>query len=395
MRQTHRALVRRPSFAVPAAALLLFAVGLVSNPQGSEPQDTAGRTTRPGLQNTVPVQSNETGSVRQAGARPVRRITSEERTNIELFRSASPSVVNITTEAVRRSFFTLDLMKIPKGAGSGFVWDRDGHIVTNYHVIRNVDIANISLADHSTWSARLVGVAPDKDLAVLRIEAPQDRLFPLTIGHSHDLEVGLNVYAIGNPFGLDQSLTTGIISALGREIESVTRRPIRDVIQTDAAINPGNSGGPLLDSQGMLIGVNTAIYSRSGAHAGIGFAIPVDTVRRVVPQLIEHGRLIRPGLAIELAPDSLVRRLRLKGVLVLNIDAGSSAEDAGLVPTQRSREGEIFLGDIVSAVDDLPVRSSDDLWLTFENYEIGDVVTLSILRDGEPVRARVRLEAVD
>ena len=337
--------------------------------------------------------SQNTQSV--TAVRPLRTISRKERSIIQLFRSASPSVVHITTEAVRRSFFTLDLMKIPSGTGSGFVWDQRGHVVTNYHVIRDANIFNVALADHSTWNAKLVGVAPDKDLAVLRIETPRDGLLPLTVGYSHDLEVGLNVYAIGNPFGLDQSLTTGIISALGREIESVTRRPIRDVIQTDAAINPGNSGGPLLDSQGMLIGVNTAIYSPSGAHAGIGFAIPVDTVRRVVPQLIEFGKLIRPGLAIELAPDSLARRLRLQGVIVLNIDLGSSAEAAGLVPTRRGGDREIYLGDIITAVNNVSIQSSDDLWLAFEDYEIGDVVILSVLRDGEPVQTRVSLEPVD
>lgn len=353
---------------------------------GSEPQRrTVAGTNRKGIVDQ---------KVTSSSVEP-RRITVEEQSNTDLFKSVSPCVVHLTTEAVRRSFFSLDLMKIPRGAGTGFVWDRDGHIVTNFHVIRDADIANVALADQSNWPATLVGAAPDKDLAVLKIAAPLELLEPVTVGHSVDLEVGLKVFAIGNPFGLDQTLTTGIISALGREIESVTRRPIRDMIQTDAAINPGNSGGPLLDSQGKLIGVNTAIFSRNGTYAGIGFAIPVQIVRRVIPQLIEHGKLIRPGLAIELAPDSLSERLRLDGVIVLNIDAGSEAESAGLIPTRRNRYGEIFLGDVITAVDKIRIHSSDDLWLAFDDNKVGDIVTLRILRDGEPRSLRVRLESLE
>jgi len=324
-----------------------------------------------------------------------RRITVEELSTTDLFKATSPSVVHITTEAVRRDFFELDLTKIPKGSGTGFVWDKQGHVVTNYHVIRDADFARVALADHSSWPAKLVGVAPDKDLAVLKIDAPVERLTPLKVGQSKNLEVGLKVFAIGNPFGLDQTLTTGIISALGREIESATERKIRDMIQTDAAINPGNSGGPLLDSLGNLIGVNTAIYSPSGAYAGIGFAIPVDTVRRVVPQLIEHGKLIRPGLKLELAPKSLSNRLRIDGMFVLNVEPESTAEAAGLEPMRRSRSGEIRLGDAITAVDGKPIRSEDDFRLVLEDYQIGDVVSLSILRGGEPATVKVRLEAME
>jgi S1-C subfamily serine protease len=221
-------------------------------------------------------------------------LTDDERETIALFEQASPSVVYITSLSVRRDLFTLNVLEIPQGTGSGFVWDDAGHIVTNFHVIQNADRAQVTLADRSTWVAELVGVAPAKDLAVLRIDAPAAKLRPLPVGSSEDLRVGQTVLAIGDPFGLDQTLTTGVISALGREIESVAQIPIRDVIQTDAAINPGNSGGPLLDSSGRLIGVNAAIYSPSGAYAGIGFSIPVDTVKWVVPELIEHGELRRP-----------------------------------------------------------------------------------------------------
>jgi S1-C subfamily serine protease len=220
-------------------------------------------------------------------------LAAEEKATIELFREASKSVVYIRTIALRRDVFTLNVYEIPEGTGSGFIWDEQGHIVTNYHVIRTASAAHVTLADNSTYNAQLVGVEPAKDLAVLQIDAPKRLLRPIPIGTSRDLLVGQTVFAIGNPFGLDQTLTTGIISALNREIQSVTRQPIQGVIQTDAAINPGNSGGPLLDSAGRLIGVNTAIYSPSGAYAGIGFAIPVDTVNQVVPQLIQQGRNAR------------------------------------------------------------------------------------------------------
>ncbi len=213
-----------------------------------------------------------------------------EKTNIKIYKETRPSVVHITTLSVHSDEFRLNVQEVPEGTGSGFIWDTNGHIITNYHVIRGADAANVTLSDQTTYKARLVGGAPDKDIAVLRIDAPASKLRPIQIGSSGNLQVGQAVYAIGNPFGLDQTLTTGVVSALGREIDSVRKGvTIRDVIQTDAAINPGNSGGPLLDSAGLLIGVNTAIYSPSGSSAGIGFAIPVDEVNQVVPQLIRHG----------------------------------------------------------------------------------------------------------
>ena len=316
-----------------------------------------------------------------------------EKTTVELFRRSAPSVVHIMTRRVERDFFSLDLMEIPEGSGSGFLWDDRGHVVTNYHVIESADIAYVALADHQAYAAELVGVAPDKDLAVLRIDAPREKLRPLPVGTSHDLQVGQLAFAIGNPFGLDQTLTTGVISALGREIRSPAGRKIRDCIQTDAAINPGNSGGPLLDSSGRLIGVNTAIYSRTGMYGGIGFAIPVDIVRRVVPQLIQHGRLIRPGLDVLFLPEGYQKRMGIRGALVLEVGRGSEAEKAGLVPTRRDRFGRIVLGDIIVGVDGKPVRSTNELLDRFENYQIGDVVTLDVIRNGRKVRLKVRLEA--
>ena len=212
---------------------------------------------------------------------PRGNLAQDERATIALFAAASPAVVHITTHALERDYFTFNVMETPQGTGTGFLWDEQGHVLTNFHVIRDADTVQVALADRSSWPAKLIGVAPDKDLAVLKIEAPPDRLKQLPLGTSHDLQVGQHTFAIGNPFGLDHTLTTGVISALGREIESASGRPISDVIQTDAAINPGNSGGPLLDSSGRLIGMTTAIISPSGAYAGIGFAIPVDTIRWV------------------------------------------------------------------------------------------------------------------
>ena len=321
-------------------------------------------------------------------------LSGDEKSTITLFRQASPAVVNITAIGVQRDLFTLNLYQIPQGTGSGFVWDQSGNIITNFHVIQNADAAQVTLADQSNWKARVVGVAPDKDLAVLRIDAPANRLRPIPIGTSKDLQVGQSVFAIGNPFGLDQTLTTGVISALNREIESVTRRPIQGVIQSDAAINPGNSGGPLLDSAGRLIGVNTAIYSPSGASAGIGFAIPVDTVNRIVPELIRNGKITRPGLGIQIADEQIAQRLGVTGVLVVDVAKGSAASKAGIQATRRDAEGRLRLGDIITTIDGKKVATPNDLFLLLEKYKIGEVVTVSLLRDGKTVQARVALEAV-
>jgi len=241
----------------------------------------------------------------------------------------------------------------------------------------------------------LVGVSADKDLAVVRIQAPEARLRPLLLGTSHDLQVGQKAFAIGNPFGLDQTLTTGIVSALGREIDSPLGRPIKDVIQTDAAINPGNSGGPLLDSAGRLIGVNAAIYSPSGAYAGIGFAIPVDTVRRVVPDLIAHGRTQRAGLGVQLGSDRILERVGLKGALIVNITADSAAARAGLRPTRRGPTGQVELGDVIVGVNDKPVVSARDLASVLDDYKAGDTVTLIIRRGDLTKKVPLTLQALD
>ena len=310
-------------------------------------------------------------------------LASEEESTIQLFREASPSVVFITSLTVRRNRFSLDLTQIPRGTGTGFIWDRSGHIVTNYHVIQGADRAEITLSDQTTWSARLVGASPEKDLAVLQIEAPSKALQPIPIGSSRRLQVGQDAFAIGNPFGLDYTLTTGIVSALGREIQSVSQIPIRDVIQTDAAINPGNSGGPLLDRHGRLIGVNTSILSPSGAYAGIGFAIPVDTVVWVVPELINHGRVTQPALGLRLATAQLNDRLGIEGALILSVDRGGPADQAGLQGTYRDRRGRFHPGDVLLSLDGKSIRDGNDLYLTLERRSPGESISALVRRDGK------------
>jgi len=311
---------------------------------------------------------------------PAGDLAEDEKATIALFKQASQSVVYITTTAIGRDF-AFNLAEIPRGTGSGFVWDEKGHIVTNAHVVEDANRFKVTLADQSTWDAVLIGRARDKDVAVLRIDAPLGRLQPLLVGVSSDLEVGQKVFAIGNPFGLDQTLTTGVISGLGRQITSRTGRPIDGVIQTDAAVNPGNSGGPLLDSRGRLIGVNTAIYSPTGASAGIGFAIPVDSVQRIVPQLLRYGQAVQASLQVKFFPDTLTRRLGLKGALVGRLEPGGAAAQAGLRPTRRDVDGDIQWGDLIVAVDGRPIESVEELLSAIEKHTIGDAVKLTIQRD--------------
>ncbi|MCI3953141.1 MAG: 2-alkenal reductase, partial [Burkholderiales bacterium] len=290
-----------------------------------------------------------------------------------------------------RGFSPLDVMQVPKGTGSGFIWADRGHVVTNFHVIQGSG-ARVTLSDQSTWRAALVGAFPDRDIAVLRIDAPKEKLTPIALGTSKDLQVGQKVYAIGNPFGLDQTLTTGIISALNREIESLTQRTIQGVIQTDAAINPGNSGGPLLDSAARLIGVNTAIFSPSGAFAGIGFAIPVDEVNRIVPRLIRDGKFIRPALGIQAAPPQFSTSLGIKkGVAVLGVLPRSPAQAAGIRPFQRGPGGEVIAGDVIIAIEGTPVGNIDELLNALERHQPGETVKVTVLREGKTIEIPVQL----
>jgi S1-C subfamily serine protease len=320
----------------------------------------------------------------------------DELAHIEVFRKTSPSVVHITALGVQRDLFSMNVQQVPRGTGTGFVWDQAGHLVTNFHVIQGANGARVTLSDQSTYEASLVGAFPDRDLAVLRIEAPKDKLPPIALGTSRDLQVGQRVYAIGNPFGLDQTLTIGIVSALGREIDSFNNRTIRGVIQTDAAINPGNSGGPLLDSAGRLIGVNTQIASPSGASAGIGFAIPVDEVNRIVPRLIRDGRFVRPALGISAGPPGLHQALNLpRGVSLVGVGRGGPAERAGLQPFRRGARGEVVPGDVITAVNDQPVADLDDLLAQLERFQPGDSVTLTVWRAGQTRKQAVTLAKPD
>ena len=318
----------------------------------------------------------------------------EEQANINVFKVASPSVVNISTQQTieaRRGDVTLNIGRMPSGTGSGFIWDAEGHIVTNFHVIEDSDFVRVKLTDGSEWEAEILGTAPEYDVAVLKIDAPENQLSPLAVGRSDNLEVGQKVYAIGNPFGLDQTLTTGIVSGLGREIDSRSGNPIRGVVQTDAAINPGNSGGPLLDSRGRLIGVNTAILSRSGASAGVGFAVPVNTVRATVPLLIDGKMVDRGYLGVALAPKQISRQATDEGVLVLGIAEDSPAAESGIQATRRDDEGELIWGDVVISLQGERIADSEALLVKLQEFHAGDEVTLGLKRGEEYVRLPIRL----
>ena len=315
----------------------------------------------------------------------------DEENTIAVFKAAAPSVVFVTNIAVRQDFY-MDEFAIPQGSGSGFVWDREGHIVTNYHVVAGGDAFLVTLKDHTELQAELVGAEPRKDIAVLRVKARADQLKPLALGDSGRLQVGQKTLAIGNPFGLDNTLTTGIVSALVRQVLSIGRVTIRDMIQTDAAINPGNSGGPLLDSDGQLIGMNMMIYSPSGASAGIGFAVPADTIKRVVPQLIRYGRSVQAGIGISVLRDDQKYQLLgdAPGVVVREVEAGLPADRAG-VHGIRFSGGRLSLGDVIVGADGRPVKDYDDLYNALDRHKVGDVVEFAFLRSGKKRTARIEL----
>ena len=322
-------------------------------------------------------------------------LSADERSTIAVFERATKSVVFIANKAIQQDIWSLDVMEVPQGSGSGFIWSKQGHIVTNFHVIYGASSIKVTLADRSEYEARLVGADPDHDLAVLQIQVPDGQVEPLAVGASNDLRVGQKVLAIGNPFGLDHTLTTGVVSALGRTIKSMSNRTIEGVIQTDAAINPGNSGGPLLDGAGRLIGVNTQIVSPSGAYAGIGFAVPVDTVNRIVPELIKHGKLIRPGLGVSLVPDAMAKRWGIKGVIIGKVTRGGAADRAGLKGARETMMGQVQLGDIIVSAAGKPVATIDDLMDVMEAHKVGEQVSVEILRGNRREKVSVVLQAVN
>jgi S1-C subfamily serine protease len=323
-----------------------------------------------------------------------------------IYRRASPSVVNITTRSVAYDFF---LNPIPReGSGSGFIYDTNGNIVTNYHVVENARELQVTFADSSTQSAKVIGTDPTNDLAVIQVSGINKNFPPLPLGDSEGLNVGQFVVAIGNPFGLERTLTFGVVSATGRVINSPDNRVVGEIIQTDAAVNPGNSGGPLLNMQGELIGVNTAILSPSGASAGIGFAIPSRTVKRVVPKLISEGRYPHPSLGVQLFDLTPQRAQALKqfgismpveqGVMIVEVDASSAAARAGLRGGNRIvRLGNVALpigGDIIVGINDQPIRSTLDLFVYMETRtEVGQTVQIKIIREGQTQTVPVTLAA--
>jgi S1-C subfamily serine protease len=335
----------------------------------------------------------------QAGGRAVAprgEISADERQTIDIFEKSKRSVVYISTLERVRDLWTRNVHSIPRGTGSGFVWDEAGHIVTNFHVIAGASEARIRLSDGRDYPASLVGASQLHDLAVLRIVVPSNRPPPLPVGTSRDLRVGQRVYAIGNPFGLDWSLTTGIVSALDRSLNNDSGTTIEHLIQTDAAINPGNSGGPLLDSAGRLIGMNTAIYSPSGASAGIGFAVPIDTINRVAPALIATGRYSPPSLGIEIdddVNDLLSSRLKIQGVFVLKVTPGGPAAAAGVRAARIERGNTITPGDVIVAVGDKPVPNVARLQARLDDFSPGEKLRLAILRDGKKINVDVTLAA--
>jgi S1-C subfamily serine protease len=321
-------------------------------------------------------------------------LSADERNTISVFESVSPSVVYITTVQYVRNLFNRNVMRVPQGTGSGFVWDEQGRVVTNYHVISGAQEAMVRLGDQRSFRARLVGASPDHDIAVLQIDVPDALPPPIAIGSSAELRVGQSVLAIGNPFGLDHTLTTGIVSALNREVENETGGIIEDVIQTDAAINPGNSGGPLIDSAGRLVGINTMIYSPSGAYAGVGFAVPVDTINRVVPRIIAYGEYIRPTLGIE-ARDDVSRQLLgdAEGVVIIRVVAGSPADRAGLRAAEQTSAGRVRLGDVIEAIDGQPIENMAMLVNVLDAREFGDRVTVTVRRGEQRLEVPITLAA--
>jgi S1-C subfamily serine protease len=320
-------------------------------------------------------------------------LATDEQNNVEVYRAISPGVANITSTVVQQGFF--GDVEEGQGSGSGSVIDDQGHILTNYHVIEGAERLSVSLGGGKKYPAKVIGGDPDTDLAVIQIEAPRDQLTVVPLGDSDKLVVGQKVLAIGNPFGLDRTLTTGVISGLQRPIRARNNHPIEGAVQTDASINPGNSGGPLLDSHGRMIGINSQILSPAGGSVGVGFAIPVSIAKRVVPQLIQYGRVRRPKLGISPRDVNTLRNMPVSdGVLILQIAPGSPAAVAGLHETTQSINGGVELGDIIVSIDGEKVTNQDDLFHILDKHEIGDSVRVEVFRDGGRVTLPLRLTEI-
>ncbi len=320
-----------------------------------------------------------------------------EKNTISIFKNSVDTVVNVSNiQIARRGFFDMDPTEVPAGAGTGFVWDTNGHIVTNYHVIRGGDKFVVNFHnDPKQYEAEVVGSEPRKDIAVLKVKNIPSKFKPLQIGTSGNLSVGQKALAIGNPFGLDHTLTQGIISALERKIEGIGGVKIHGMIQTDCSINPGNSGGPLIDSKGQLIGMNTMIFSASGSSAGVGFAVPVDTIKRIVPDLIKYGKVNRPGLGIALLEDNYKAYFNVeKGLVIKYVDPSSPAGKLGLKGMTRDPRGRYYLGDILLKLDGKEVNTYDDIYNLLENYKIGQEVTITYLRDKKNILTKIQLTQI-
>lgn len=327
-------------------------------------------------------------------------LTEDEKLRIQIYESAAPAVVNISNVQFRANFFSNNVYEVPAGNGTGFVWDKNGHIITNFHVVDGVQRGNgrliVSFKNGSSAEAKIVGLEPRKDIAVLKVKLPQGlNIEPIATANSSDLLVGQSTFAIGSPFGLEQTFTHGVVSALGRAIPGAGGPTIRDVIQTDASINPGNSGGPLLDSRGFLIGMNTAIYSQSGSSAGIGFAIPVNTIRRIADQLIAHGKVIQPGLGVRIFKDEVAQNLGIKGVIVAEVEKNGGAAQAGIRGTKRTADGEIDWGDVIIGINGKTITNYDDMYNTLESAHVSDTVEVVFLRGARKMTVKIKLEAVE
>lgn len=337
--------------------------------------------------------SNQQTSLSADQKQNLEGLLESEKRVIDIYRNAVDSVVNVSNIKLAKNFFYGEV-EVPQGSGTGFVWDKQGHIVTNFHVVQGGDSFIITFhQDRKQYKATVVGTAPRKDIAVLKLEAPPKKLVSLSPGQSSNLLVGQMAIAIGNPFGLDHSMSKGVISATGRKIQGVGGVKINDMIQTDAAINQGNSGGPLLNSSGEVIGMNTMIFSTSGSSAGLGFAVPIDIIKRLVPQLIKHGKVIRPGLGIGILDQQIKERyFGEKGLVLSYVDPKGAAANAGLQGMTRDRYGRIYGGDIILKIDDKEVNNIDDIYQLLENYQIGDEVEVTYKRENSIKKVKLTLQ---